>query len=147
MCFFFFRFFLNKLKCIIWFYISCISNITCLSLSDLLHFSMMISRLQNLHFIHILVRGPNPKFRNILIEITIVALIHLLIHGLINSFCTRALWVFYCPLTSEKFPPSLLCSCLVVSDSATPWTVACQAPRSMGFTRKEYCRWAHNPVY
>ena len=26
----------------------------------------------------------------------------------------------------------------VVSDSATPWTVACQAPLSMGFSRQEY---------
>ena len=27
---------------------------------------------------------------------------------------------------------------LVVSDSETPWTVACQAPWSMGFLSKEY---------
>ena len=27
----------------------------------------------------------------------------------------------------------------VVSDSATPWTVAYQAPKSMGFSRQEYC--------
>ena len=34
---------------------------------------------------------------------------------------------------------SLLSStCLVVSDSETPWTVACQASLSMGFVRKEY---------
>ena len=26
----------------------------------------------------------------------------------------------------------------VVSDSATPWTVPCQAPLSMGFSRQEY---------
>ena len=26
----------------------------------------------------------------------------------------------------------------VVSDSVTPWTVACQAPLSMGFSRQEY---------
>ena len=26
----------------------------------------------------------------------------------------------------------------VVSDSATPWTVACQIPLSMGFSRQEY---------
>ena len=26
----------------------------------------------------------------------------------------------------------------VVSDSAAPWTVACQVPLSMGFSRKEY---------
>ena len=27
----------------------------------------------------------------------------------------------------------------VVSDSATPWTAARQAPLSMGFSRQEYC--------
>ena len=27
----------------------------------------------------------------------------------------------------------------VVSDSASPWTAALQAPRSMGFSRQEYC--------
>ena len=30
--------------------------------------------------------------------------------------------------------------CLVVSDSVTPWTVACQAPLSMDFSRQEYWR-------
>ena len=29
-------------------------------------------------------------------------------------------------------------SCSVMSDSATPWTVARQAPPSMGFSRQEY---------
>ena len=29
-------------------------------------------------------------------------------------------------------------SCSVMSDSATPWTVAYQAPLSMGFSRQEY---------
>ena len=29
-------------------------------------------------------------------------------------------------------------SCFVVSDSVTPWTVAYQAPLSMGFSRQEY---------
>ena len=33
--------------------------------------------------------------------------------------------------------------CLVVSDSATPWTVALQAPLSMGFSRQEY--WSELP--
>ena len=28
--------------------------------------------------------------------------------------------------------------CSIVSDSATPWTVACQAPLSMGFSRQEH---------
>ena len=32
----------------------------------------------------------------------------------------------------------LLFSCSVVSDSVTPWTVAHQAPLSMGFSRQEY---------
>ena len=30
-----------------------------------------------------------------------------------------------------------------MSDSATPWTVACQAPLSMGFSRQEY--WSSLP--
>ena len=30
-------------------------------------------------------------------------------------------------------------SCLVVSDSVIPWTVALQAPLSRGFSRQEYC--------
>ena len=35
----------------------------------------------------------------------------------------------------------LLLSCSVVSNSfATPWTVACQAPLSMGFSKQEYWR-------
>ena len=29
-------------------------------------------------------------------------------------------------------------SCSVMSDSATLWTVACQGPLSMGFSRQEY---------
>ena len=32
----------------------------------------------------------------------------------------------------------LLFSCQVLSDSVTPWTVARQAPQSMGFSRQEY---------
>ena len=32
----------------------------------------------------------------------------------------------------------LSASCSVVSDSVTPWTVARQAPLSMGFSRQEY---------
>ena len=34
---------------------------------------------------------------------------------------------------------SLCASCSVVSDSATPWTAARQAPLSVGFSRQEYC--------
>ena len=40
--------------------------------------------------------------------------------------------------TSNCFQGQLLFSCSVVSDSATPWTVACQAALSMGFSRQEY---------
>ena len=32
----------------------------------------------------------------------------------------------------------------VMSDSATPWTVAYQAPPSMGFSRQEYWSGLHN---
>ena len=32
-----------------------------------------------------------------------------------------------------------LLSCSVLSDSATPWTVALQAPMYMEFSRQEYC--------
>ena len=35
------------------------------------------------------------------------------------------------------------CCCSVVSDSATPWTVACQTSLSMGFPRQEY--WSRLP--
>ena len=31
-------------------------------------------------------------------------------------------------------------SCIVMSDSVTPWTIACQALLSMGFSRQEYWR-------
>ena len=30
------------------------------------------------------------------------------------------------------------CVCSIVSDSATPWTIAHQAPQSMGFSKQEY---------
>ena len=33
--------------------------------------------------------------------------------------------------------------CLVISDSTMPWTIAHQAPRSMGFPRQEY--WSRLP--
>ena len=34
-------------------------------------------------------------------------------------------------------------SCSVMSDSVTPWTVAHQAPLSLGFSRQEYWRGLH----
>ena len=42
---------------------------------------------------------------------------------------------------------SYVLSCPVVSNSfATPWTVACQAPPSMGFSRQEYCSRLPSPT-
>ena len=41
-------------------------------------------------------------------------------------------------ILDNSFLLLLLFSCLVVSDSATPWTKARQAPLSMGFSRQEY---------
>ena len=38
----------------------------------------------------------------------------------------------------KRLPASVNESHPVVSNSATPWTVACQAPLSMGFSRQEY---------
>ena len=35
-------------------------------------------------------------------------------------------------------------TCLVESDSTIPWTVACQAPLLMGFSRQEY--WNGMPI-
>ena len=38
----------------------------------------------------------------------------------------------------QRYEPVMcVCVCSVVSDSATPWTVAHQAPLSMGFFRQE----------
>ena len=37
----------------------------------------------------------------------------------------------------------VVCVCSVMSHSATPWTVACQAPLLMGFSRQEY--WSELP--
>ena len=45
-------------------------------------------------------------------------------------------WVF-------KFEMKWSESHSVVSDSVTPWTVACQAPLSMEFSRQEYCSGVH----
>ena len=41
--------------------------------------------------------------------------------------------------TGTRLNHQFVCvSCSVVSDSATPWTVVCQAPLSMKFSRQEY---------
>ena len=62
-------------------------------------------------------------------------------------FSTSVLdWVYYYTLfvSSDRTAILPLHLCLlfsrsVVSDSVTPWTVACQAPLSMEFSRQEYC--------
>ena len=43
----------------------------------------------------------------------------------------------------EPLPKKKKVSCLVVSESANPWTVAQQASLSMGFSRQEY--WSRLP--
>ena len=40
----------------------------------------------------------------------------------------------------SQFSLSVLSDSLVVSESTILWTVACQAPLSMGFSRQEYWR-------
>ena len=45
---------------------------------------------------------------------------------------------------SSPSPPGVQFSHSVMSNSATPWTVAHQAPLSMGFPRKEY--WGGLPL-
>ena len=49
--------------------------------------------------------------------------------------------LFYYRLLPDIYCNSLcysVCVCSVVSDSATPWTVAHQAPLSLEFSRQEY---------
>ena len=51
-----------------------------------------------------------------------------------------------CFLHTVLYTYYLLHACLVASvvyDSVTPWTVGCQAPLSMGFSRQEY--WSGSP--
>ena len=40
--------------------------------------------------------------------------------------------------SKRAFLPLTACTCSVMSDSVTPWTVACQAPLSIGFPKQEY---------
>ena len=39
-----------------------------------------------------------------------------------------------------------MCVCSAASDSVTPWTVALQAPLSMGFSRQEYWSGLPSPL-
>ena len=52
-----------------------------------------------------------------------------------NFYQTPSLFSTLCLLQGESESVSYS----VVSDSATPWTVALQAPVSVGFSRQEYC--------
>ena len=36
------------------------------------------------------------------------------------------------------FTSENVCACLAMIDSVTPWTIACQAPPSVGFSRQEH---------
>ena len=55
-----------------------------------------------------------------------IQLNHFAVHLKLTQHCKSAMCV-------------RVCACSVVSDSAMPRTVACQAPLSMGFSRQEYC--------
>ena len=55
-----------------------------------------------------------------------------------------AVTLFSCSVVSDSlWPHEVKWSCSVVSDSTTAWTVAHQAPPSMGFSRQEY--WSGSP--
>ena len=60
-----------------------------------------------------------------------------------NPSCTKATALSTCPLPSSSPLGAVSCACMVSHFSrvqlfANPWTVAHQAPLSMGFSRKEY---------
>ena len=48
-----------------------------------------------------------------------------------------------CMVTLVRYKGMCVLSCSVTSDSVVPWTVACQAPLSMEFSRQEY--WSRLP--
>ena len=50
----------------------------------------------------------------------------------------ESLPVWYCKCWLNLIPVCGYCVCSVMSDSVTPWTAACQAPTSTGFSRQEY---------
>ena len=63
-------------------------------------------------------KHQNPAKQKTLCPLTVMQLIYMSLH-----------WRLSTPLWTRS----------VVSDSATPWTVARQAPLSMGFSRQDYC--------
>ena len=70
------------------------------------------------------------------------------VHGVAKSRTRLSNWteLNYFPLSSPAF--GITCFCyLFLSDSfVTPWTVAHQAPLSMGFTRQAYWNWLPFPL-
>ena len=53
----------------------------------------------------------------------------------------RPTWSCLCSLLSTcKHTPACMCAQPCLTLSVTPWTVACQAPLSVGFPRQEYWR-------
>ena len=61
---------------------------------------------------------------------------------MLSVFAERALSHYI--VGNTMIPVMLLFSCSIVSDSVTSWTVARQAPLSMGFPRQKY--WSGVPL-
>ena len=58
-----------------------------------------------------------------------------------EDICIHTADSLHCTAKANIFKQLCVCAVLshsVVSDFSTPWTVACQAPPSMGFPRQEY---------
>ena len=69
----------------------------------------------------------------------------LLVEGLGHGLSSHVWWQFYAEDLGSGLPWKLGlrgCCCLVMKSCSTlfvtPWTIACQAPLSMGFSRQEY---------
>ena len=72
-----------------------------------------------------------------------------LVHIVRGTHCLEAAAILILPShTQDPFPSELCCavlSCSVVSDSATPWTVACQAFLSLGILHERILEWIVMP--
>ena len=62
-----------------------------------------------------------------------IKLIHFAVRVKLTEHCKSTVKLCVCVRDRERES-----MCLVISDSATPWTVACWAPPSMGFSRQEH---------
>ena len=58
--------------------------------------------------------------------------------------CSLSYHVFL-QLYAQQWDCSVTCACVSHSDSVTSWTVACQAPLFMGWSRHEY--WSGLPIF